>query len=131
LPTHKTSTGPGDNPRNASGASPTLSNPENPFRDWNAVFVPYCTGDVHWGDAVVDHKNANGMQSVTIHHKGYVNAQVAEKWAREHFVNPDSVFVTGSARVPTAIMNSLRSRRTPGSRRTSMSRRRRQRRHHP
>jgi hypothetical protein len=21
----------------------------NPFKDWNMVFVPYCTGDVHWG----------------------------------------------------------------------------------
>jgi hypothetical protein len=25
--------------------------PENPFRNWNLVFVPYCTGDVHSGDA--------------------------------------------------------------------------------
>lgn len=24
--------------------------PANPFRDWNFVFVPYCTGDVHAGD---------------------------------------------------------------------------------
>lgn len=23
----------------------------NPFRDWNAVFIPYCTGDVHAGTA--------------------------------------------------------------------------------
>jgi len=22
----------------------------NPFRDWDMVFVPYCTGDLHWGD---------------------------------------------------------------------------------
>jgi len=108
LPTHKTSTGPGDNPAAASTGFADLSNPENPFRDWNAVFVPYCTGDVHWGDAVVDHESANGNQSVTIHHKGYVNAQVAEKWAREHFVNPDAVFVTGSsAGAYGAIVNSL------------------------
>lgn len=25
--------------------------PDNPFQDWNVVFVPYCTGDVHSGDA--------------------------------------------------------------------------------
>jgi hypothetical protein len=108
LPTHKTSTGPGDNPAGASTGFADLANPENPFRDWNAVFVPYCTGDVHWGDAVVDHRSANGNQGVTIHHKGYVNAQVAEKWAREHFVNPDAVFVTGSsAGAYGAIVNSL------------------------
>jgi hypothetical protein len=25
--------------------------PDNPVRDWNFVYVPYCTGDVHIGDA--------------------------------------------------------------------------------
>src|SRR5204863_337471 len=24
---------------------------ENPFRDWNVIYVPYCTGDVHAGAA--------------------------------------------------------------------------------
>ncbi len=106
LPTHKTTTGPNDNPANATSGFANLSNPDNPFRDWNVVFVPYCTGDVHWGDAVVDY--TLGRQSITIHHKGFVNAQVAEKWAREHFVNPDSVFVTGSsAGSYGAIVNSL------------------------
>ena len=106
LPTHKTTAGPNDNPANATTGFANLSNPDNPFRDWNAVFVPYCTGDVHWGDAVVNH--VLGKQSITIHHKGFVNAQVAEKWAREHFVNPDEVFVTGSsAGAYGAIVNSL------------------------
>jgi hypothetical protein len=27
------------------------SNPDNPVRDWNAVYIPYCTGDIHGGDA--------------------------------------------------------------------------------
>ena len=26
-------------------------NPTNPIRDWNMVYVPYCTGDIHGGDA--------------------------------------------------------------------------------
>ena len=25
------------------------SNPRNPVRDWNQVYIPYCTGDVHFG----------------------------------------------------------------------------------
>ena len=105
-PTHKTTTGPNDNPANATSGFANLSNPDNPFHDWNAVFVPYCTGDVHWGDSVVEYKL--GRQRITIHHKGFVNAQVAEKWAREHFVNPDAVFVTGSsAGAYGAIVNSL------------------------
>jgi hypothetical protein len=106
FPTYKVSAGPGDNPANATAGFANLNNPDNPFKDWNAVFVPYCTGDVHWGDEVVEH--TQGSLKVTIHHKGFVNAQVAEKWAREHFANPDQVFVTGSsAGSYGAIVNSL------------------------
>lgn len=94
LPTFKQTTGPDDNPANFASGFADLSNPENPFRDWHAVFVPYCTGDVHWGDAVVEHAPDG---TATIHHKGRVNAAVAEKWAREHFVHPEQVFVTGSS----------------------------------
>ena len=43
-------------PTPASGATPAYSpgifdftNTANPFKDWNAVYVPYCTGDVHFG----------------------------------------------------------------------------------
>ena len=25
------------------------ANAENPFKDWNMVYIPYCTGDVHFG----------------------------------------------------------------------------------
>lgn len=110
LPTAKLEAGPGDNPAGASSGFADLGDPRNPFRDWNAVMVPYCTGDVHWGDAVVDHTQGTGanQKSITIHHKGFVNAQVAEKWAREHFVNPDQTFVTGSsAGSYGALVNSL------------------------
>lgn len=107
-PTFKQSTGPGDNPANFDSGFADLANPDNPFRDWHVVFVPYCTGDVHWGDAVVDHVNELTGAVTRIYHKGYVNAQVAEKWAREHFVFPEEVFVTGSsAGSYGALMNSL------------------------
>lgn len=92
----KQTAGEGDNPANSGGGFADRNNPENPFRDWNVVFVPYCTGDVHWGDATVLHEWPE-LPPSTIQHKGFVNAQVAEKWAREHFVNPDQVFVTGSS----------------------------------
>jgi hypothetical protein len=87
---------PEDNPGNYSRGFADLANPANPFRDWNAVFVSYCTGDVHWGDASVTYE-APGQPSFVLHHRGYTNAQVVEQWAREHFVHPDEVFVTGSS----------------------------------
>ena len=95
--THKASVSEGDNPANSSSGFADNSNPDNPFRDWHVVFVPYCTGDVHWGDEMQDYPNPLGGDPVRIHHRGFINAQVAEKWAREHFVDPEMVFVTGSS----------------------------------
>jgi hypothetical protein len=107
-PVFKQDTGPEDNPANFDSGFADLDNPENPFRDWHSVFIPYCTGDVHWGDAVVDYVNEINQVPIRIRHKGYVNAQVAEKWAREHFVLPDQIFVTGSsAGSYGALVNSL------------------------
>lgn len=91
----KQSTGAFDDPDGASSGFADLSNPENPFRDWHQVMIPYCTGDVHWGDATFTHEFAG--ESIVAEHKGAVNARVVEKWAREHFVNPERVFVTGSS----------------------------------
>ena len=109
LPVFKQAAGPSDNPANAHTGFADLTNPANPFRDWSAVFVPYCSGDVHWGDATQTYLNPfTPGQSVTIQHKGRVNAAVAEKWAREHFVDPDEVFVTGSsAGAYGALLNSI------------------------
>ncbi len=72
-----------------------LESDENPFRDWNIVFVSYCTCDVHFGDATVEYDEAT--PPITVQHLGYHNSKVAEKWAREHFLNPEVVFVTGSS----------------------------------
>ena len=70
------------------------NNENNPFREWNWVFVSYCTCDIHFGDATVEYQ---GLEPITVQHLGYHNSQVAEKWAREHFLNPEEVFVTGSS----------------------------------
>jgi len=80
-----------DDPNALSSGFADLSNENNPFRDWNVVIVSYCTCDIHFGDATQDYGN------VIVEHKGYHNSKVAEKWAREHFVNPEEVFVTGSS----------------------------------
>ncbi len=84
-----------DNPGLYTTGLGDVTNPANPFRDWNAVFVSYCTGDIHWGDATVTY--GTGPGAVTINHRGAVNGRVVEKWAREHFVAPDEVFVSGSS----------------------------------
>ena len=82
-----------DNPGNQGAGFADYDNPNNPFADYNVVFVSYCTGDVHWGQNAPNYGNPTNQ----INHVGYINAKVAEKWAREHFPNPESVFVTGSS----------------------------------
>jgi hypothetical protein len=67
-----------------------LSDPDNPFKDWHQVFVTYCSCDIHFGDAVQPYAG-------TSYHLGYHNSRVVEKFAREHFVNPEEIFVTGSS----------------------------------
>ena len=81
-----------DNPDLTGTGFANSTDPDNPFKDWNIVFVSYCTGDVHWGNHI-----SNYGSGQTIRHLGRINAKVAEKFAREHFPNPDEVFVTGSS----------------------------------
>jgi hypothetical protein len=85
-----------DDPDNASSGFADLDNPANPFRDWNIVFVTYCTCDIHYGDADQVY-SSDFRPDVSISHRGFENAKVAEKFARENFLNPETVFVTGSS----------------------------------
>lgn len=94
VPTCKTN--PDDNLDGYNSGFADLTNENNPFRDWNIVFVTYCTCDIHFGDASPTY-TATGSPDITVQHKGYHNSKVAEKWAREHFLNPEEVFVTGSS----------------------------------
>lgn len=68
-------------------------NTNNPFKDWYHVFVPYCTGDIHWGDKVTTY--SEGSTSVTINHKGAVNVKAVLAWIKQNFGGPETIFVTG------------------------------------
>lgn len=85
-----------DNPNNTTTGFGDLTNPLNPFKDWNIVFVSYCTGDIHFGDSNPTYSGGM-LGTYNTRHKGWHNARIAEKYAREHFVNPEEVFVTGSS----------------------------------
>ena len=43
----------------------------SPYADWNLVYVPYCTGDVHAGDNVMTYDG--GLDKRVIRHKGRAN----------------------------------------------------------
>jgi len=68
------------------------SNPENPFHNYTKIFVPYCSGDVHWGSKdttyVLD-LGPGGQIPWTIHHRGMDNflgvLDWLQKYGREHY----------------------------------------------
>jgi hypothetical protein len=71
------------------------SNGANPFKNWYMVYIPYCTGDVHWG--ANDKKYPYGGGTATIKHRGFVNFQVVLRWIEDNFSRPRSIFVSGSS----------------------------------
>ncbi len=66
------------------------ADPANPVGDWTFVHVPYCTGDLHWGNKVTDYGNG-----VVINHKGLVNANAALNWVYARYPDVEEVLVTG------------------------------------
>ena len=69
--------------------------PNNPFANWNLVFVPYCTGDVHAGDNVTEYKDSNG-NARTYRHVGRANVTAYLKRLGATFT-PDKLVVSGSS----------------------------------
>jgi Pectinacetylesterase len=68
------------------------SRPNNPFAGWSVVFVPYCTGDVHLGDAVHEY-----APDLTVHHKGLVNGRAAVSYLADNFPDAEQVVVIGES----------------------------------
>ena len=52
--------------------------------------MPYCTGDLHWGNSSVEY-----LAGVTIEHRGAVNARAAVDWLVEQLPSPEGLLVTG------------------------------------
>ena len=85
---------PGDITRATPQGIYDRDNEANPVGDWNHVYVPYCTGDLHIGNATQNYSLEDG-ESLEIQHKGAVNAQAALDWTFETFAEPEAVFITG------------------------------------
>lgn len=69
-----------------------LDNPANPLADWSFVFIPYCTADVHSGDATIEYTD-----DLTIEHSGVENARAVLDWTYANFESVAQLFITGSS----------------------------------
>lgn len=69
--------------------------PDNPFKEWSILFLPYCTGDVHIGS------NDQVYGSYPIRHRGFDNFLYAREWLRQRYGTKidkvKKVFVAGSS----------------------------------
>jgi hypothetical protein len=84
-----------------------LKNRRNPFADWTMVFIPYCTGDAHWGSRDTSYVDEQGILastpggSVVIHHRGFDNFLAVRKVISEFYAargaGPRQLLVTGSS----------------------------------
>ncbi|MGA9277551.1 pectin acetylesterase-family hydrolase [Ilumatobacter sp.] len=83
-----------------------VDNPENPLADYSVVYVPYCTGDVHIGDATTEYS-----PDLTIEHRGSPNALAALDHLAATYPDVEELFVTGASAgsVPTPLMAGLAS----------------------
>jgi hypothetical protein len=60
--------------------------PDNYTRDWNFVFVPYCTADVHTGNSVITYSDPTGVgEDIVFHHTGHDNVQAVIDWMADEF----------------------------------------------
>ena len=66
----------------------------SPSRDWNMVYIPYCTGDVHTGNNVVTYDGGTDP-AVTFHHDGHEAVQEVVKWIDSNFTHVPKMLVTG------------------------------------
>jgi hypothetical protein len=66
--------------------------------DATIVFVPYCTGDVHGGDAVRTYTSPiQGLPPITWHHAGHANIMAFLKRLGPTFPSPGKLVVAGSS----------------------------------
>jgi len=71
------------------------SNPQNPLKDWNFVFVPYCSGDLHAGnDTSVDVPDGGPTRQYM---NGAGNIAAMLRHVTETFPQPKQVLLTGSS----------------------------------
>ncbi len=67
----------------------------NPFTDWNVVYIPYCTGDLHIGN--VTNTYSYEGKKFEVHHNGRSNSLAALQWAFSNFKNPGKILVSGES----------------------------------
>lgn len=101
-----------ENSPEGAGGIMDYTRADNPLKDWNMVFIPYCTGDIHIGskdEFYIDPLGIIGGGSpVIVHHRGFDNFMAVREWLKQRpdRSNTKQVLVSGSsAGAYAALMN--------------------------
>ncbi len=65
--------------------------------NWNKVFIPYCTGDVHSGNRVATYVDEATGNTITYHHVGAKNIEAVIAYLKQAFPKIDKLMITGSS----------------------------------
>ncbi len=69
---------------------------DTPTPDWNYVYVPYCTGDVHSGNNTITYADPDGVEEdLVFHHRGHDNMMAVIDWMAGEFEYVPEMLVTG------------------------------------
>lgn len=71
-----------------------FSNKNNPYKGWTHLYIPYCTGDVHLGNADTTYTRPD-QSRFTIRHRGGINARAALAWLENNYKNATEINVDG------------------------------------
>ncbi|TMW66961.1 hypothetical protein Poli38472_012077 [Pythium oligandrum] len=81
------------------------SDPNNLFKDWNVVHIPYCTGDLHIGSKVLEGVDTGfeGLfnqtqcmnQKKKMHMNGFENSKAALAWAKANYPDVEELVLSG------------------------------------
>ncbi len=76
---------------------------ENPVKDWNMVFISYCTGDAHIGSKDTVYSDplglVNGGEPLVVQHRGFDNFMAVREWLKNNTQREEMkhVLVAGSS----------------------------------
>jgi len=73
----------------------TRRDAENPARDWNLVYMPYCTGDIHSGNRDATYTGTAEEGSIEFHHAGHKNNVLIVDWLAAQFKHIPRLLVSG------------------------------------
>ncbi|HBO1215932.1 TPA: hypothetical protein L4E92_003271 [Pseudomonas aeruginosa] len=65
-------------------------------KKWNIIYAPYCSGDMHAGDAIKLFESKSGEKKV-IQFRGLKNARSVVSWLKENLERPAQLLVTGAS----------------------------------